>query len=125
MSEKKRRASYVLLVDCAESFQETGELFIDEIYPGLAEESSGTPPPGLGELVCCATNLGFSLELYLKAIHARLGDSYPRGHDLSKPYTALSSKVKQSIEPSYDESVKSIPSGVHASITVAKSLSQK
>jgi hypothetical protein len=120
MSGEKGRISYLLLVDCAESFQRTAELSIDGIYPRLPEGSSETPPPGLGELVCCATNLGFSLELYLKAIHVRLSDSYPQGHNLSKLYAALPPKVKQSIELIYDESVKSMATEVHAPIMVAK-----
>jgi hypothetical protein len=120
MNKKIVPVDYALLVDCAESFQKMGELFIDRIYQQFPEESSREPPSGLGELVCCATNLAFSLELYLKALHARLGEAYLQEHDLSKLYTTLPAEVRKSIERSYEGYVKSVPAGVHASITVAK-----
>jgi hypothetical protein len=78
------------------------------------------PPSGLGELVCCATNLGFSLELYLKALLVQLGEAYPHQHDPSKLYAMLPVKVRQSIERKYNEYMKSVPAGVHVSITIAK-----
>jgi HEPN domain-containing protein len=120
MSKKKAPVDYALLVDCADSFQKMGELFIDGIYQRFPEGTSWKPPSGLGELVCCVTNLSFSLELYLKALHAKLGEAYLQEHDLSKLYMSLPSEVRQAIERNYGEYVKSIPPGVHASITVAK-----
>ena len=78
------------------------------------------PPSGLGELVCCATNLGFGLELYLKALLVKLGEEYPRQHDLSKLYAMLPAMVKQSVERVYEGYLKSVPAGVHVSIKVAK-----
>lgn len=120
MSKKTVPVDYVLLVDCAESFHKMGELFIDGIGQRFPEGLSREPPSGLGELICCATNLAFSLELYLKALHAQLGEAYPQEHDLSKLYVTLPEKIRQSIERDYDEYVKSVPAGVHASITVAK-----
>jgi hypothetical protein len=120
MSKKNVSADCILLVECAESFQKTGESFIDLIHQRYPEGSSWKPPSGLGELVCCATNLAFSLELYLKALLLQLGEAYPHQHDLSKLYAMLPTKVKQSIERNYNEYLKSVPAGVHASITVAK-----
>ncbi len=120
MSKKTALVDYALLVDCAESFQKMGELSVDGIYQRYPEGSSWKPPSGLGDLVCCATNLGFSLELYLKALHAQLGEAYPQEHDLLKLYATLPAKVRRSIELNYDEYVKLVPAGVHASITLAK-----
>lgn len=120
MGEKRVSTDYALLVECAESFQKTGELFIDSIRQRYPEGSSLKPPSGLGELVCCATNLGFGLELYLKALLVKLGEEYPRQHDLSKLYAMLPSEVKRSVERFYEGYLNSVPAGVHASITVAK-----
>lgn len=120
MGEKRVSTDYALLVECAESFQKTGELFIDSIRQRYPEGSSLKPPSGLGELVCCATNLGFGLELYLKALLVKLGEEYPRQHDLSKLYAMLPVEVKESVERVYEGYLKSVPAGVHASITVAK-----
>lgn len=120
LSKKNASVDYALLVDCAESFQKMGELLIDGIYQRFPEGTSWKPPSGLGELVCCATNLSFSLELYLKALHAKLGEPYLQEHDLSKLYASLPAEVRQAIEWNYDEYFRSIPPGVHASITVAK-----
>ena len=120
MGERRVSTDYALLVECAESFQKTGELFIDSIRQRYPEGSSLKPPSGLGELVCCATNLGFGLELYLKAILVKLGEEYPRQHDLSKLYAMLPVEVKESVERVYEGYLKSVPAGVHASITVAK-----
>ncbi len=119
-SKKKATIDCALLKDCSESFQKMAELFINGIYQRFPDGSSRKPPAGLGELVCCATNLAFSLELYLKALHAQVGETYPQEHDLSKLYTTLPVKIRQSIERHYFEYFKSAPAGVHASITVAK-----
>ena len=120
MSKKNVHIDHALLVDCAESFHKMGELFIDEIGQRLPEGSSREPPSALGELVCCATNLGFSLELYLKALHAQMDGTYPKEHDLAKLYATLPAKVRQPIERNYNEYARSPPVGVHVSITVAK-----
>lgn len=120
MSKKNVFADYAVLVECAEAFQKTGESFIDAIHQRIPGGSSWKPPSGLGELVCCATNLGFGLELYLKALLVRFGKAYPHEHDLSKLYATLPAKVKHSIERKYNEYLKFIPPEVYASITVAK-----
>jgi hypothetical protein len=75
MSKKTIPVDNALLVDCGEYFQKMGELFIVGIYRRFPEGLSGEPPSGLGDLVCNATNLAFSLELYLKALHAQLGEA--------------------------------------------------
>ena len=93
---------------------------MDGIYWRYPEGSSRNPPSGLGELVCCATNLSFGLELYLKALLVKSGEPYPHEHDLSKLYAKLPVKTKRPIERTYGELLASIPAGVHASITIAK-----
>jgi hypothetical protein len=111
-----------VLVDCAESFQRIGEKFIPKIRERFPEGSSLKPRSGLGNLVCCAANLGFSLELYLKALHSRTGKDMPYGHDLLDLYTTLPARTRKSIEVEFDGYVNSASAEArgYASISVAK-----
>lgn len=119
MSEKK--IDLGVLVDCAESFQRVGESLMPKIRERVPEGSS-LKPAGLGDLVCCAANLGFSLELYLKALHSHMGNDAPRGHDLLELYSALPTKARESMERAFDELVNSASheARAYASISVAK-----
>lgn len=120
MKDEDMEVDEMLLVECAESFQKIGELFIDEIGQRYPEGATQKPPPGLGDLVCCATNLSFSLELCLKALLVKSGEAYPHQHDLLALYKMLPAKDKHSIELDYNRYLKSIPPGLRGSITIAK-----
>ena len=110
---------------CADGFLKAAHAFIDplKIQQELPEGPNGTYGPAFGDLVVCATNLGFALELYLKCLHAQLGLRIPVGHDLWKLYEDLPSHIKAEIEDRY-ESGRTKPSPTHAAITLALSKTQ-
>jgi len=76
----------------------------------------------MGDLVACATNLAFALELYLKALLAHLGLAIPHRHDLRDLYGELPDAVRATIESVYDaalpDEVRRL--GGHVSFTFAK-----
>lgn len=86
----------------------------------MPEGTAAGVPNGLGDLVSSATNLGFALELYLKALRMQLCLPYRRTHDLWDLYMDLPDDVKLGIGKSYDESRRSLQPGVRGAITIAK-----
>lgn len=126
--ETKGGWSVEMTLACAESFQKPSEAFIKRALKkdGIAKD---LPEGGLeeaheqnfGNLVVCATNLSFALELYLKSLLALLGLQVPNTHDLLKLYNNLPSEIKSEIEERYERG-RTTPSPVHASITVAKAI---
>jgi hypothetical protein len=57
------------------------------------------------EIAVAVTNLGFALELYLKAVRAWVGLESPETHDLWVLYKSLPVDVKQRIERLYEQDV--------------------
>ena len=55
-------------------------------------------PDGMGDLVACATNLAFAVELYLKGLLTELGIGVPRDHNLWKLYDSMPQSVRMLIE---------------------------
>ena len=55
-----------------------------------------------GDLVACVTNLGFAIELYLKALLTHLGLPVLETHDLHDLYNATPQPVRVLIEDVYD-----------------------
>jgi len=77
---KKERDARAALV-CGEAFQRLAAGFIPRI--GVIKETSAQAMSNeLGDLVACATNLGFAIELYLKALLTQLDLPVPKSHNL-------------------------------------------
>ena len=104
---------------CAEAFQRLA----DQIIPSIADIGESTPSQMLqkmGDLVACATNLAFAIELYLKALLIHFGLSVPQIHDLYDLYSEIPSQAKALIENTYESSWRKEWLGRRASITLAK-----
>ena len=97
---KKERDSQAALV-CGEAFQRLAEEFIPRIG-AIKEKSSQEMSNKLGDLVACATNLGFAIELYLKALLTQLDLPVPQVHDLRALYDRIPQPVRSIIESVYD-----------------------
>ena len=97
---KKERDSQAALV-CGEAFQRLAEEFIPRIG-AIKEKSSQVMSNELGDLVACATNLGFAIELYLKALLTQLDLPVPQVHDLRTLYDGIPQPVRAIIESVYD-----------------------
>jgi hypothetical protein len=117
--DKERHAQAALV--CGEAFQRLAAEFIPKI--GVIKETSAQAMSDeLGELVACATNLGFAIELYLKALLTQLGLQTLQTHDLRTLYDKIPQPVRTLIESTYDTGLvyhKWQPSD-RVSITLAK-----
>lgn len=117
---KKQRSTHAALL-CGKAFQKVAEGFIPRIQL-IRAESSLDLSEELGDLVACAANLGFAIELYIKALLSQLHLPVPQTHDLRTLYDAIPSQVRELIESTYDsampDQVREL--GGHVSITVAK-----
>jgi len=116
----RERDSQAALV-CGEAFQKLAKEFIPRIG-AIKEKSSQDMSNELGDLVACATNLGFAIELYLKALLTQLDLPVPQVHDLRALYDGIPQPVRAIIESVYDTA---LPDEVRqlrgrASITLAK-----
>jgi len=96
---KERNAEAALM--CGEAFQRLAEEFIPRIGE-IKEESSQAMSNELGDLVACATNIGFAIELYLKTLLTQLDLPVPSVHDLRTLYDAIPQPVRALIESVYD-----------------------
>lgn len=80
------------------------EKFIPQI--GTIKEGSSNGDQAIlneiGNLVACATNLGFALELYLKGLLTQLDLPVPQTHDLRLLYDLIPQPVRALIEDTYD-----------------------
>src|ERR1700680_4696818 len=97
---KKIRISQDALV-CAEAFQKLAEKLFPEIWK-VKEGSSHAMPNEMGDVVACATNLAFALELYLKGLLTQLGLQIPLVHDLRVLYDTMPQPVRTLVESTYD-----------------------
>jgi HEPN domain-containing protein len=117
---EKERDSQAALV-CGEAFQRLAKEFISKIG-AIKEKSSQDMSNELGDLVACATNLGFAIELYLKALLTQLDLPVPQVHDLRALYDSIPQQVKDIIESVYDTSLPEQVRQLYGrvSITLAK-----
>jgi hypothetical protein len=100
---EKKRDSQAALV-CDEAFQRLAKEFIPRIG-AIKEECLQDMSNELGDLVACATNLGFAIELYLKALLIWLDLPVPQGregHNLRVLYDQIPQPVRSIIEDVYD-----------------------
>jgi len=117
---KKERDSQAALV-CGEAFQRLAQELIPKIG-AIKEKSSQAMSSELGDLVACATNIGFAIELYLKALLTQLDLPVPRVHDLRTLYDAIPQPVRELIESVYDTALPDQVSQLYGrvSVTIAK-----
>jgi hypothetical protein len=104
----------------ANAFYTLGKYFLTRPRPEVPEGSFRNVPEGFGEVVGAATNLSFSLELYLKALLARLEIDYERTHNLARLYGALPGDERAHIEAVYDRLLSQVPPGSRGALTLAK-----
>src|ERR1700694_1182123 len=81
---KKVRNSQDALV-CAETFQKLAEKLFPAIW-SVNEGSYHVMPNEMGDVVACATNLAFAVELYLKGLLTQMDLPVPAVHDLRVLY---------------------------------------
>lgn len=104
---------------CGKAFQRLAAKFIPRI--GVIKETSAQAMSNeLGDLVACATNLGFAIELFLKALLTQLDLPVPKSHNLRALYDAIPQPVRTLIQDVYDtkwpEQLHRLP---HHSFTLA------
>ena len=104
---------------CAEVFENVARQFIDSIRK-MPEGRSKNPPEEIGNLVAAATNLGVSLEIYLKTLTSLSGLSIPKTHHLHELFALLPSDIKNQLEELYQKGRSTIPRNTRSSITLAK-----
>jgi len=121
MITKKRDAQAALM--CGKAFQKLAAGFIPKIR-AIKEESSRDMSNELSDLVACATNLGFAIELYLKALLTQLDLPVPQEHNLHNLYDSIPQAVREVIENVYDAALPDQVRQLHGrvSITLAKGL---
>jgi len=87
-----------------EAFQKLAEGLIPRIWT-VKEGPCHVTPSEMGDVVACATNLAFALELYLKGLLTELDSLVPQTHDLRVLYDAIPQPVRTIIESAYDEAL--------------------
>jgi hypothetical protein len=100
MSNCKERSAQAALI-CGEAFQRLAAEFIPKI-DAIKKTSAQVMSNELGDLVACATNLGFAIELYLKALLTQLDLPVPQTHDLRTLYDKIPQSVRTLIQEVYD-----------------------
>jgi len=86
---------------CGEAFQRLAAGFIPKI--GVIKETSAQAMSNeLGDLIACATNLGFAIELFLKALLTQLDLPVPKSHNLRALYDTIPQSVQTLIQDVYD-----------------------
>jgi hypothetical protein len=120
------------ILACSEAFERSSEAFINratkqhKILKDLPEGVLNKDHyQSFGDLVVCASNLSFAIELNLKCLYSLLGLSLKKNtHDLHKLYNGLPENIKYDIEERYEKG-RTTPTPVHASITIVLSPTQK
>jgi hypothetical protein len=88
-------------IACGEAFQRIAKKFIPRI--GLIKEKPGIGISNeLGDVVVCATNLAFAIELFLKALLIQLNLPVPISHDLYALYKKIPQPVQTIINDVYN-----------------------
>src|SRR5713101_6874771 len=86
---------------CGEAFQRLAEKLIPAVWT-VKEGSCYVMPDEMGDVVACATNLAFAVEVYLKGLLIQLGLDFPMDHNLRNLYGAIPQPVRTLIESIYD-----------------------
>ncbi len=120
-SETMKQLSPQAALKCGEAFQTVARRIIPGIR-SIQAHSSRDFSEELGNVVACAANLGFAIELYLKALLTQLELPVPQTHNLRVLFDAILQQVRELIESTYDaampDQVREL--GGHVSVTIAK-----
>jgi HEPN domain-containing protein len=90
---------------CGEAFQRAAERLIPRIWELKEGSSAITMSDEFGDLVVCATNLAFALELYLKALLTQFDFPVAQNHDLRALYDGLPQLIRELIEGVYNKAL--------------------
>lgn len=105
---------------CGEAFQRSAENLIPGILE-VDERLAHDMPNEMGDVVVCATNLAFAIELYLKALLSQLELQVPIGHDLISLYKAIPQPIRTIVEEVYKSAILEDQSNLPSySFTLAK-----
>jgi len=97
----KEHSEVQAALTCGEAFQWVAEELIPRI-DSMKEEPSQAMSNELGDVVVCAANLAFAIELYLKALLMLLDLKVPKMHNLRVLYDTIPQPVRELIESTYD-----------------------
>lgn len=86
---------------CGEAFQRSAENLIMEIWK-IDEQPTNDMPKEIADVVVCATNLTFAIELYLKALLSHLELQVPKAHDLFSLYKTIPQPIRIIVEEVYE-----------------------
>jgi len=86
---------------CGEAFQRSAESLIPKILE-VDERPAHNMPNEMGDVVVCATNLAFAIELYLKALLSHLELQVPKIHDLISLYNTIPQPIRAIVEEVYE-----------------------
>ena len=106
-----------VLMECAMAFQELAASQVHSI-PKLRETAT-SGLVGATSVVTCAVNLGFAIELYLKALRVQLGVAFRNSHDLYELWSDLPQDAKEYVEWMYLLGLKALPKNERFSCTLA------
>ena len=87
-----------------EAFYEVARPVLEGLSSGLQQGADHAATSG-ASLGVAVTNLGFALEMYLKALRLLVGVEVPENHDLWVLYKSLPIEVKEAVETRHDELV--------------------
>ena len=120
ISEYDEKLAQAALVS-GQAFQRLAARFIPKI-PAIKEETTQNMSSELGDLAACAANLGFAIELYIKALLIYLGLGVPHEHDLRALYDRLPQPDRDIIEDDYETEwpKQAHQLSGHMGITIAK-----
>lgn len=97
----KEHSEVQAALTCGEAFQRLAEELIPRIG-STKEEFSQAMSNELGDIVVCAANLAFAIELYLKALLMPLDLKVPQVHNLRDLYDKIPQPVRELIESVYE-----------------------
>lgn len=115
----ERSRDFSASLACAVAFQQLAEPFISRIARDVKEGRHNHPDDDVGNLVACAVNLAFALELYMKTLLGQLAMPFPRSHDLRELHDLLPEGIRAELSKAYTAFAQQWV-GKHASVTIAK-----
>lgn len=93
---------------CGEAFQKSAEFLIPKIIPKklkVDEQPTHDMSNKMGDVVVCATNLSFAIELYIKALLSHQELQVPKSHDLILLYNTIPQEIRAIIEEVYKSAI--------------------
>ncbi len=105
---------------CGEASQRSAEYLILNIWK-IDGQPAYDMPKEMADVVVCATNLTFAIELYLKALLSHLELQVPKVHDLISLYKIIPQPIRTIVEEVYESACLEDKSNLPSySFTLAK-----